>query len=192
MKRKSLVLVCALLFASCSKQPAQQNAGSASKVTPSSADFRNNVSLATSVAPSQNEFASDFSWYDNSGKLVSLKSLRGKTVLINFWATWCGPCKAELPDIESISKEYASKGLVIVGVSVDKGSDLLNQVSSFVSDNGLTYQIVIDNDDVADAFGNINVIPTSFIVDKDGKIATRWLGERDKTYLESTIKKFLD
>ncbi len=134
----------------------------------------------------------DFCWYSSDGKRVSLSDLKGKTVLINFWATWCGPCKAELPDIETLSRNCDPRGLVVIGVSVDKGGSLLSDVSSFAAQNGLTYQIVIDNDNIARAYGNINAIPTSFLVDKAGKIVEKWVGMRDRAFLETTIGKYLD
>jgi thiol-disulfide isomerase/thioredoxin len=188
---KYLVLLAILFFiSSCSKQTAQQQSSSSNNVAAN--DFKGNVSLVTNVNPGAAGIASDFYWYDSDGKKISLSDLKGKTVLINFWATWCGPCKAELPDIENLSKAYSSKGLVVIGVSVDKGENLLTDVSNFASQNGLTYQIVIDNDNVADAYGNINAIPTSFLVDKNGRIVDKWIGVRNKSFLESTLKKYLD
>ena len=184
----SIVLTAAILLSSCSSKPTPKPVSQSSAQT----EYRNNVSLASNVHPSASEIASDFSWHDRSGKLVSLSDFKGKTVLLNFWATWCGPCKAELPDIESLSKNYASSGLVVIGVSVDKGGSLLSDVSDFASSNGLSYQIVIDNDDIASAYGNINAIPTTFVVNKDGKIVDKWIGTRDKAFFESSVRKYLD
>lgn len=191
MMRSLVPLLAAfLLVSACGKQSAQQ--ASSSKNEAANKSFESNVSLVGGVNAASGESASDFYWFDSNGKKVSLSDLKGKTVLVNFWATWCAPCKAELPDIESLSKSYASRGLVVIGVSVDKGGDLLSDVSSFVSKNGLTYQIVIDNDNVADAYGNINAIPTSFLINKDGKIVDKWIGMRDKAFFESTVAKYLD
>ncbi len=191
MMRSLVPLLAAfLLVSACGKQSAQQASSSKNEATNKS--FESNVSLVGGVNAASGESASDFYWFDSNGKKVSLSDLKGKTVLVNFWATWCAPCKAELPDIESLSKSYASRGLVVIGVSVDKGGDLLSDVSSFVSKNGLTYQIVIDNDNVADAYGNINAIPTSFLINKDGKIVDKWIGMRDKSFFESTVTKYLD
>ncbi|MCL4540560.1 MAG: TlpA family protein disulfide reductase [Bacteroidetes bacterium] len=159
---------------------------------PAAQNHIGNVSLAAGVIPSPEGTASDSSWHNDNGKKVSLSDLRGKTVLINFWATWCGPCKAELPDIEAISKEYASKGLVVIGVSEDEGNNLVSTVSKFATQQGLTYQIVIDDNSIADAYGNINAIPTSFLVGKDGKIVKQWVGEKDRAFFESVVKKYLD
>lgn len=190
LTKHTALLVILLFISSCSKQSSRQESSSTSNVATNS--FKGNVSLVTEVNSAAAGVASNFYWYGSDGKKISLIDLKGKTVLINFWATWCGPCKAELPDLENLSKTYSSKGLVIVGVSVDKGDNLLTDVSSFTSQNGLTYQIVIDNDDVANAYGNINALPTSFLVDKNGKIVDKWVGMRDKAFLESTVSKYLD
>ncbi len=189
-----LLLASLFLFASCSSKPkgGSTTASAASHAAALKSEYMQNVSMVSTVAPSSGADASNFTWYDSEGRLVSLSDLKGKTVLINFWATWCGPCKAELPDIESLSKAYASKGLVVVGVSEDRGDGMLKHVSDFAAKHGLTYQIVIDNDDIANAFGSINAIPTSFIVSKNGQIVDKWIGERDKAFFESTISKFLD
>ncbi len=186
-----LALLAVLFFSgSCSKQSAQRESSSSRAVSANS--FKGNVSLVGEVKAAETGVASNFSWYDSSGKKISLGDLKGKTVLINFWATWCGPCKAELPEIENLSKMYSSRGLIVIGVSVDKSGSPLTDVSDFASQYGLTYQIVVDNDNVADAYGNINAIPTSFLVDKNGKIVDKWVGIRNKAFLESTIKKYLD
>ncbi len=193
MMKKFLILLTFFALGSCGNQPVNKQSQPASTAqAPAKATYQDNVSLVTSVTPAAGKAASDFSWYDSQGKTVSLSALKGKTVLVNFWATWCGPCKAELPDIEAVSKAYASKGLVVVGVSEDRGDGLVHDVSDFASKNGLTYQIVVDNDDIANAFGNINAIPTSFLVNKDGQIVEKWIGVRDKAFFESTVKKYLD
>ncbi len=192
MKRNVLILLTLATLSSCGKTPSKQSNQASSIQVSTKASYKNNVSLVSSVSPASGETASNFSWYDSEGKPLSLNSLKGKTVLINFWATWCGPCKAELPDIEAISKQYAVKGLVVIGVSEDRGDQLLKDVSDFASENGLSYQIVIDNDDIASAYGNINAIPTSFLVNKDGQVVEKWIGVRDKKFFESTVAKYLD
>lgn len=190
---KNLVILLTLVtLSSCSKQPAKQSSDASMAQAPAKASYKDNVSLVSGVTPATGNMASDFSWYDSEGKQVSLNSLKGKTVLINFWATWCGPCKEELPDIEAVSKEYASKGFVVIGVSEDRGDGLLHDVSGFAARHGLTYQIVVDNDNIANAYGNINAIPTSFLINKDGQIAQKWIGVRDKSFFKSTVEKYLD
>jgi len=186
----ALLIMLLFLFDSCAKQQTQQSSSSDKNTV--GTDFRGNVSLSAGVTPVSVGNASDFYWYNSKGEKNSLGDLKGKTVLINFWATWCGPCKAELPDLENLSKAYSSRGLVVVGVSVDRGENLLTDVSEFASRTGLTYQIVIDKDDIAGAYGNINAIPTSFLIGKNGKVIDKWIGMRDKAFFESTIKRYLD
>ncbi len=190
-KLLTLVLLAALSSCAAKKAPGRSQDPAAAKPA-AKASYSNNVSMSAGVKAAEGKNAANFSWYDAKGKMVSLKSLRGKTVLVNFWATWCGPCKAELPDIEAISKQYAQKGLVVVGVSEDRGPDVLKSVSSFVKEHGLTYQIVIDSSNVADAYGNINAIPTSFLVNKQGKIVKKWVGLKGKSFFEATVKSALD
>jgi len=190
LKSSYLFLAAMFFAASCSTQNTKNDAAAAKVV--SRQDYTVNVSLSSGVQESKGDSLSDFWWYDSSGKKVSLADLKGKTVLINFWATWCGPCKAELPDIENLSRVYASNGFVVIGVSEDRGDNLVSDVYKFASQNGLTYQIVIDNDNVADAFGNVNALPTSFLIDKDGKIVEKWIGIRNKTFLDATVKRYVD
>ncbi len=193
MIKRIFVLLMAVSLASCAAKPGKKaSAASTAAPAPSKAVYLNNVSATAGVTSEAGKTASNFSWYNSEGMKVSLSSLRGKTVLINFWATWCGPCKEELPDVEAISKQYSSKGLVVIGVSEDNGDSVLNDVSRFAAKHGLTYQIVVDNNDIANAYGNINAIPTSFIVNKAGKIVDQWVGLRNKSFFESTIKKYLD
>jgi cytochrome c biogenesis protein CcmG/thiol:disulfide interchange protein DsbE len=190
MKNLGPVILTLLFLASCGRQRMQD--GSSSNSNTVADTFRGNVSLAAGANQGPAGTASNFYWRDSSGKKVSLSEMKGKTVLINFWATWCGPCKAELPDLEKLSDAYASKGLVVIGVSVDKGGNLLGDVSSFASQHGLTYQIVIDNDDVAEAYGNINALPTSFLVNKEGKIVEKWVGSRNDAFFKSKVNKYVD
>lgn len=184
-------MVAALSSCAAKKVPEQTQEAAAAKAA-TNALYANNVSMSAGVNAAAGTNSTNFSWYDRDGKMVSVNSLKGKTVLINFWATWCGPCKEELPDIEAISKQFAPKGLVVIGVSEDRGPGVLKDVSAFVKGHGLTYQIVIDSSDIADAYGNINAIPTSFLVNKDGKIVKTWVGLRDKSYFEATVKKYID
>ncbi len=193
MTKNILVLAMMVTLVSCTAKSGKKANQASAAPAPAAAQttYKDNVSLAAGVAPASDRTAPDFSWYDSNGQKISLSSLKGKTVLINFWATWCGPCKEELPDIEAVSKQYASKGLVVIGISEDRGDSLVDMVSSFARQHGLTYQIVIDTNNIADSYGNINAIPTSFIVNKDGKIVEKWVGLRDKKFFESTVRQHL-
>ncbi len=107
--------------------------------------------------------------------MVSLADFRGAPVLVNLWATWCGPCRFETPYLESVYKEYQDRGLRIAGVSVDSRASL-EAVEAFLADNGVTYDILLDPDMVStDAFAAIG-LPASFLVGADGVILFNRLG----------------
>ncbi len=133
----------------------------------------------------------NFSWKDSTGRLIDYDSFQGKITLINFWATWCGPCKKELPDLVAMSRELASRGVKIIGVSEDRGSNALEDVKSFVHDNGIPYLIVISNDELEEAFGNVRQLPTSFLVDEHGKIIQTFVGARTKEIFTEAITALL-
>lgn len=109
------------------------------------------------------------------GETVSLADFRGSTVLVNLWATWCGPCRFETPYLQSVYEEYQGRGLKIAGVSVDsRGS--LDAVEQFLADNGVTYDILLDPDMVStDVFAAIG-LPASFLIDADGMIVFSRIG----------------
>jgi peroxiredoxin len=123
------------------------------------------------------------------GKTIDLQKLQGKVVVVNFWATWCGPCKAEIPGFQDMYKQYRSKGLEIVGVSLDR--DGWTPVKPFIEQHKIAYPIVIGDGDLADAYGGINAIPTTFIIDKKGNIVNHHIGYLDKGTFENLIKELL-
>ena len=177
-----MCVIALALLCGCGKK---QNERSQEETTASS-----NVSEVSFVKAAEGQ-TPDFSWKDADGKTLSLSTLRGKVVLINFWATWCGPCKRELPDLIELDREYAPKGVKIVGISTDRGPNVFNDVRSFVLDHHIPYQIVISNSDLDEAFGNISAIPTSFFIDRQGKIAQSVVGMRPKNYFSETLNTLL-
>jgi peroxiredoxin len=122
---------------------------------------------------------------DVDGKTVTSDQFKGKVVVLDFWATWCGPCKSEIPGYIGLQKKYAADGLVIIGVSMDQsGPDV---VKKFIKDYGVTYQVVMYDDDVVAAYGNPDAIPTTFIIDRDGMIRDRKQGSRPTADYEKEI-----
>jgi len=132
--------------------------------------------------------ASDFTLQDMNGRTVKLSEYRGKVVLIDFWATWCPPCRAEIPHIEKIHNAYKDKGLVVLAISIDQGDwDL---VKSFLKSYGVTYTVLKGTDDVQMKYG-VRTIPLTLILDKNGNIAKQYFGFGDEDDLEKHIKAIL-
>jgi thiol-disulfide isomerase/thioredoxin len=127
---------------------------------------------------------------DMHGKSVSLAAYKGKVILLDFWATWCGPCKAEIPNFVQLQNEYGSKGLVVLGFSVD---DTVEQLKPFVSEFKMNYPVLVGlgRDDVQDAFGPIWGIPTTFLISRDGRICRKNTGIQGKAKYERDIKALL-
>lgn len=133
--------------------------------------------------------APDFSLPSLDGKTVHLSDFRGKAVLLNFWATWCEPCKVEMPWIVDLQKKYASQGLQVVGVAMDDaGAD---EIAKFTKEMGVNYPVVIGKDEVGDAYGGLPFLPTTFYIGRDGKIVDKVLGIKGRGEIEDDIKKAL-
>ncbi len=122
---------------------------------------------------------------DVDGKVVSSDQFKGKVVVLDFWATWCPPCKAEIPGYVELQKKYAADGLVFVGVSADE--DGPEVVKKFIKEHGINYQIVMFDADILAAFAPIEAFPTTFIIDRDGMIRDKKVGARPTAEYEKEI-----
>jgi len=143
----------------------------------------------TKVGGAVGDQAPRFELPDLDGGTFKLSDHEGKVVLVDFWATWCPPCRAALPHLQELSVEYADEGLVIVGIATDRqGAEI---VKPFVTKNGLTFEIVLPADQIDQQFGGIRSIPTTFLVGRDGVVAKKWIGYKDKAIYESAIKSLL-
>ena len=123
------------------------------------------------------------------GKPVKSSDFAGKVVILDFWATWCGPCRMEIPGFIELQKQYADKGLVVVGVSLDQ--DGVSVVKSFMDKTGINYPVVLGDETIVNAFGGVEGIPTTFIIDRQGRIVRKHVGYAAKTEFESEIKPLL-
>jgi len=126
---------------------------------------------------------------DLQGKEVSSADFKGKVVVVDFWATWCPPCRAEIPGYIALQKKYADKGLVIVGISVDE--DGAKVVAPFAKAKGMNYPVLLFNDDVVTAFGGIEGIPTTFLIDQAGNIRDKKVGMVEEADYEKRIVQLL-
>jgi thiol-disulfide isomerase/thioredoxin len=142
--------------------------------------------------PPVGSVAPDFTLRDLSdGKSVQLSSLRNKAVLINFWATWCGPCKIEMPWLEDMQNKYRAQGFQILGIAMDD-TDNDNPIIEFTKKMGVSYTILKGTDKVGDLYGGIEGLPISFFIDRSGKVVDKILGAPPKeSILEEAIKKAL-
>jgi peroxiredoxin len=130
-----------------------------------------------------------FTLKDMNGVEVKLSSFKGKIVMLNFWATWCPPCKVEIPDLVQLQKQYG-EDLVILGVSID---DTPEQLKPFAAEYHVNYPLLVGKgrDEVAEAFGGTWALPSTAIIGRDGKIAQKHTGIRTKEQFESDIKALL-
>lgn len=127
------------------------------------------------------------------GKQVSLSDYKGKVVLVNFWATWCAPCKLEMPWLADFQHKYASQGLVVLGVTADDAPK--DEIRKVIAKTGADYQILLKDDKVEKAYGDVSYLPSSFYVGRDGKIVEQTAGiagAASKDEIEATIKKALE
>lgn len=176
MKRNPLILffvaaiVAAMLFAGV--RVARKNR----------ADAPGNGQLIGNTAP-------DFVLPALDGKDLKLSDLRGKAVLLNFWATYCGPCKIEMPWFVELQKEYGPQGFQIVGVAMDDAST--EDIAKFSKEMGVNYPILIGKESVGQSYGGVSVLPTTFFLDRDGKLIAREFGLQSRSVFVDHIKRAL-
>jgi peroxiredoxin len=132
--------------------------------------------------------APDFELKTTDGQTVKLSDFKGKPVMLNFFATWCPPCRAEMPALQEVYKEYEAQGFVILAVNLNE-SNLA--IQAFRDKLGLTFPIVIDKTDEVSRTYGIVPLPTSYFVGKDGKVVGKWTGEISKEKLVSYVKQMI-
>lgn len=128
-----------------------------------------------------------FSLRDLEGKNFKLTELRGKPVVLDFWATWCGPCRASMPHLSALQERYASQGLVVLGLSLD---DLpAPQVRRFADRLGVRFRLAMADEQVMDAYGPIRSIPTTFFISRKGEVVRRVVGYIDRETMETYVRE---
>ena len=139
--------------------------------------------------PAAMKTAPDFELKDVEGNLYHLSDAKGTVRLVDFWATWCAPCREEIPMFKDLHAAYGPKGFTLVGIAMD--DEGLEKVKPFVDDLKLPYLTLIGNEDVADTFGGVVGLPTKFLVDREGRIVDSWVGEVPRAILEKRIQALL-
>jgi len=128
--------------------------------------------------------APEFSMQDMQGKTVRLADYKGKVIMLEFWATWCPPCREAIPGIEKLHKAYKDKGLVVLAISMDSGG--WDGVKSFITDYRMTYPVLKGTEDVATTY-QVRSIPMTLIINKDGRIVKRYIGIGSDGDIEKAI-----
>jgi thiol-disulfide isomerase/thioredoxin len=164
MSKKAIVvisLIALVLFAGCTSK--DKNKGGESAAAP------------------------DFTLQDVTGKKVRLAELKGKVVLLEFWATWCPPCRAEIPALERLHAQYGGKGLTVLAVALDEGG--WDDVKAFVAERKISYTVLRGTEDVSSQY-LVRLIPSAFLIDKEGNIKSRFMGGGNEA-VEQEIKALL-
>ena len=132
--------------------------------------------------------APDFTRSDLAGRQVHLADYRGKLVLLNFWATWCAPCRKEMPLFSEWQRDYRAQGLQIIGISMD---DDIASVKQLLAQRPVRYPIVMGDARLGERFGGVLGLPLSFLIDAQGRIVARYQGEGDLADMEAKLKQLL-
>jgi peroxiredoxin len=142
------------------------------------------------VPPGDRKMSPDFRLNDASGQAVTLSEYRGKVVLLNFWATWCAPCKAEIPWFIELQRTHGDGRFAVLGVSLDE--DGWTSVKPYIEERKVNYPVMIGNDAVAEAFDSVHSLPTTLIIDKSGRIAAIHVGLCNQSEYEGDIQALLN
>ncbi len=152
-------------------------------------DIENNV-MTSDEGPITDGDVKNFTLKSTDGKDVSLADYRGKVVLVDFWATWCPPCRKGIPDLVELQKQYGDK-FVVIGITLDR-EKTLKDVVPFVESYKINYPVVYGTDEVVNHFGGVEAIPTAFMLDQNGKVVSKHVGLQPKSVIEEEIKALIN
>ncbi len=133
------------------------------------------------------EDAPDFSLNDLNGKAANLSDFKGKVIILDFFASWCPPCREEIPDFIKLQNEYGPQGFTVIGVAMVS----LDDAKAFASKMGINYPVLIDDEKSSAAYGPIRSIPTTFVIGKEFKVMKKYIGFRSKDIFEGDVKELL-
>jgi peroxiredoxin len=177
--RKILLLFPLFLLISCSKKENK----------PQISSQPTEIFTLTKIEQNEKEKVPNFYWKTQQGEKNFYELSKGKVILLNFWATWCGPCVKEIPDLIKIKNELNDKNFELIGVSIDRS---ISPVIEFAKNVGINYILIHDPEaKLLDAFGGSVGIPITFLIDQDGKIVSKYLGARTKEVFMKDIEKIL-
>jgi thiol-disulfide isomerase/thioredoxin len=146
--------------------------------------------LATASVPSHARPAPAFAVKTLDGKPLRLADLKKRPVIVDFWATWCGPCRASMPHLSTMQSRYGKQGLTVIGMSVDENGP--QGVKRFAQQLGVKFTLAMANDDILDAYGPIRSIPTTFFIARNGDIVRRVVGYIDGETMEDYVREIVE
>lgn len=178
---------------SCNKETNEQKSGTPQTNTPSAGNNAK-VYLLSSVDKANGKIAADFSWMQDGKQIKFSEFAKDKYVLLNFWGTWCPPCRRELPDLVAIAKELENKNFAVLGIALERSevpSEAQAGVAEFWTKNSLYYPVIIGNGEIAESYGGISAVPTTFLINNKGEIVTMIEGSRSKEEFLAEINKMM-
>ncbi len=135
--------------------------------------------------------APDFSLDSVTGETITLSGFRGRVVVLNFWATWCGPCKIVMPWLADLQNEFGPRGLQVVGIALDDDATKV-EIGESADQSHANYPILVGNENIANLYGGIPAMPETFLIDRNGKVVERIIGLKSEAELRTSVRKALE